>query len=53
MSCEELPECFGEYDPANYFCIAVCRCREDCKLETQEIDEELEWWAQLPEDDDP
>ena len=53
MSCEELPECFGEYDPANYFCIAVCRCREDCKLETQEIDEELEWWAELPEEEDP
>ena len=46
---EELPECFGDYtfcDKCNW-----CPYRDNCKLETEEIDEELEWWAQLPEDD--
>jgi len=47
VSCEELPECFGEYDPANYFCIAVCRCREDCKLETEQFEEEIELWMEV------
>ena len=32
---DDMPECFGEYDPFNGFCDAFCEYAEDCKRESE------------------
>ena len=45
------PDCFGEYKPRSKKC-SMCLWKDECKIETEQFEEEIELYMEIEEDCD-